>query len=555
MESHSTGAYQWLRTEIRETCAYWRSGLRGIVFLACVVAAIATTWTLFLSDRDSGHAAFLRAEQSRLDEHSAHMALVVAGRLEMAETLSSLLLRAGEPSDKRLPQGTHLPEWFHDGLVLGPGPALYTTGLRGRVTAVADVERLCGQVPVTDRALWQLAPPHDGTVSDVALATPRACLFTPFAPAGAAARTVAVVIVSLGTLAVESNDLRVEVTEALTERPPAGSDTGRNDPLSAALTSAIVSTAPIPGTQLALRVRAPLSAETLADAGSAALPVAGAAGTTLVILLISVLALWRIAHYDRFSTQLQIGKVHAEQASLVKTRFISQISHELRTPLHGIIGHADLMQSDLEDPLMLESASAIRVSAEHLLELVNQLLDTAKIEAEQKYDGDGPALTLLPMDLCDLIRQTVQGHEPTAKARDLSIYVNIPTSVIVIADRVAVGRVLHNLLNNAIKFTERGGVRIEMRVFSTIALVKMIDTGIGISPEDRTRLFGMFVQGTHSPASKVRGTGLGLYLTRQLIERMGGKIDVESRPGQGSTFWFELPLADPGQEDYAKDDL
>lgn len=271
----------------------------------------------------------------------------------------------------------------------------------------------------------------------------------------------------------------------------------------------------------------------------------------LLLAAAALLALRLAGYLRQYGIQLEMGRMHAEQASQIKTRFISQISHELRTPLHGIIGHADLVKQETADPLQRESADAILQSGEHLLSLVNQLLDATKTETRHKFEQGEDALTLLPIDIVPIVQQIVFSHEAAARRRSLDMYVNAPTSVTVIADRIAIGRILHNLLSNAIKFTLRGGVRIEVKRLGDRARIEVIDTGIGVPPEDQPRLFGMFVQGSAVDVSRFGGTGLGLYLTRQLVESMGGRIGFESRPGAGSTFWFELPLAETEQPDFS----
>jgi len=263
----------------------------------------------------------------------------------------------------------------------------------------------------------------------------------------------------------------------------------------------------------------------------------------LLLIAIALLALRLTEYLRQYGLQLEMGRMHAEQASQIKTRFISQISHELRTPLHGIIGYADLIRQESAEPAQRESAEAILQSGEHLLSLVNRLLDAAKIETGQKPEAGENALTLLPIDLVPVVKQIVHGHEPTARSKSLATYVNAPTSLMVIADRVALGRILHNLLSNALKFTLRGGIRVEVKRLPGTARVEVIDTGIGIAREDQTRLFGMFVQGSSFDLSRFGGTGLGLYLTKQLVEGMGGMIGFHSALNAGTTFWFELPLA------------
>jgi signal transduction histidine kinase len=263
-----------------------------------------------------------------------------------------------------------------------------------------------------------------------------------------------------------------------------------------------------------------------------------------LLIAIALFALRLTGYLRQYGLQLEMGRMHAEQASQIKTRFISQISHELRTPLHGIIGYADLIRQESGEAAQREHAAAILHSGQHLLSLVNRLLDAAKLETRHKVEAGEDALTLVPIDLVPVVQQTVFAHEATARQKSLATYVNAPTSLTVIADHVALGRILHNLLSNAIKFTLKGGIRVEVQRRPGCARIEVIDTGIGISAEDQTRLFGMFVQGASVDLSRFGGTGLGLYLTRQLVEGMGGRIGFQSALNTGSTFWFELPLAE-----------
>jgi signal transduction histidine kinase len=265
---------------------------------------------------------------------------------------------------------------------------------------------------------------------------------------------------------------------------------------------------------------------------------------SLLLMAIALFSLRLVEYLRQYGLHLEMGRMHAEQTSQIKTRFISQISHELRTPLHGIIGHADLIQQESTEPAQRESAAAILQSGEHLLSLVNRLLDAAKIESGKRTETDEDPLTLLPIDLVPMVKQIAFGHDATARSKSLAIYVNAPTRLGVIADRVALGRILHNLLSNALKFTLKGGIRVEVKRLAGTARVEVIDTGIGIAPEDQSLLFGMFVQGNSVDLSRFGGTGLGLYLTKQLIKAMGGEIGFQSTLTAGTTFWFELPLAD-----------
>jgi protein-histidine pros-kinase len=221
------------------------------------------------------------------------------------------------------------------------------------------------------------------------------------------------------------------------------------------------------------------------------------------------------------------------------------MSHELRTPLNAIIGFTGTLLMKLPGPLTIDQEKQLRTvqtSARHLLSLINDLLDLAKIESGK--------VTLNPEPLaCQAVVQDVlTALKPLAEAKNLTFETHLPDSELsVVADRRALNQILLNLVNNAIKFTERGSVRLEvtraLRDARSVTEFVVRDTGVGIRPEDLSRLFEAFSQ--VDPASKKHreGTGLGLHLSRKLAELMGGRVSVASEYGQGST--FTLCLMEP----------
>jgi PAS domain S-box-containing protein len=242
------------------------------------------------------------------------------------------------------------------------------------------------------------------------------------------------------------------------------------------------------------------------------------------------------------------ARLDAEAASRSKADFLANMSHELRTPLNSIIGFTRLLTEsrglNLEDQRRVE---LVHGAGQALHAVIDNVLDFSKLEAA--------ALELhnAPFDLADMLRQTVAMLEPQAAAKDLRLRAMIdadaPPSVIGDAGRIR--QVLLNLLSNAVKFTAKGGVTASlMRVGGDAAAprlrVEIIDSGAGIPEAKQVGIFNRFVQAGSSVSAHYGGTGLGLAISRQLISLMGGEIGVESTPGRGSTFWFEVALPAAG---------
>jgi PAS domain S-box-containing protein len=240
---------------------------------------------------------------------------------------------------------------------------------------------------------------------------------------------------------------------------------------------------------------------------------------------------------------LEEARSRAEAASVAKSRFLASVSHEFRTPLNGIMGMADLM---LETPLSPEQrtyAEAVKTSGEALLSLIDGILDFSKIEAG-RLD-----LAAEPFDPAALVESVVELLAPRAQDKGLEIAADIealPALLIGDADRVR--QILINLAGNAVKFTEAGGVGVTASWDEAGLTVAVHDTGPGIPEERLPVLFQEFEQGDGSASRRHEGTGLGLAITRRLVDRMGGRLDVASRPGEGSCFRVHLPLrSEPGR--------
>ena len=240
----------------------------------------------------------------------------------------------------------------------------------------------------------------------------------------------------------------------------------------------------------------------------------------------------------------ELTRLNAEldQAGKLKDQFLANVSHELRTPLNSVIGFSDLLltMASPESPLtdtQRDYLETIARNGRHLLDLINELLDLSKIAAGRMQ------LRLESLALDPLFREVADSVRAQLEARKHTLAIEPEReSLIVTADRGRLRQVLLNLLSNAIKFTTDGGrITLSTQVAGDRVRVAVSDNGIGIAPEDQQKLFREFVQLDGSPSRRYEGTGLGLALSKRLIELQGGAIGVESQVGKGSTFWFTVP--------------
>lgn len=240
---------------------------------------------------------------------------------------------------------------------------------------------------------------------------------------------------------------------------------------------------------------------------------------------------------------LEVKANSALEASRLKSEFLATMSHEIRTPINGIIGMTNLLAETELNHEQRNFAQAIGSSSKILLTLINDILDLSKVEAG-KLDFED-----LPFDLLGLLKDTKANFENQFKAKNLTFNCdfNIDPNYLFVGDLSRVQQVVNNLLSNALKFTEKGSVTFKVHHVITTATGSCIefefkDTGIGICEEALPKLFTNFSQADASMSRKFGGSGLGLSISKQLIERMGGEIEVESAPNLGSTFKFNIRL-------------
>ncbi|MEN3373337.1 response regulator [Dechloromonas sp. ZS-1] len=242
------------------------------------------------------------------------------------------------------------------------------------------------------------------------------------------------------------------------------------------------------------------------------------------------------------TTELEAAKDAAEAASRAKSAFLANMSHEIRTPMNAIIGLTHMLRRNAPRPDQSERLSKIDGAAEHLLSVINDILDMSKIEAGklgiEKTEFD-PEFVVL--NLCNILHEKI-GSRAIELIADLHA---LPATLV--GDGHRLGQVLLNLMSNAAKFTTEGSIMVRAWVISAsdeglTVRFEVIDTGIGLTKDQRKLLFKPFVQADVSTSRKFGGTGLGLAISQRLIDMMGGRIGVESEPGRGSTFWIEVPL-------------
>jgi PAS domain S-box-containing protein len=247
-----------------------------------------------------------------------------------------------------------------------------------------------------------------------------------------------------------------------------------------------------------------------------------------------------VTERKRFEQTLQEKNVELENANLAKDRFLASMSHELRTPLNAIIGFTGTMLMKLPGPLTVaqeKQLTTIQTSSRHLLSLINDLLDLAKIESGKV------AISLEKIDCRLILEEVASALRPMAVSKGLEFVSSIPEEeVLARTDRRALSQIVINLVNNAIKFTSHGTVSLALGLISDngtpLVKIDVVDSGIGIRPEDQARLFQAFQR--VDSTRRYEGTGLGLHLSQKLADLIGGEIRCQSEFGKGSRFTLVL---------------
>jgi PAS domain S-box-containing protein len=239
--------------------------------------------------------------------------------------------------------------------------------------------------------------------------------------------------------------------------------------------------------------------------------------------------------------ELEARNREVEHANQLKSEFLASMSHELRTPLHTIIGFTELLKEESQGPLnepQKRFIGHVHRDSVHLLELINDILDLSKIEANQME------LQIESFDAREVVQAALAGIIPAAQAKDIDVENRLDRPVYVLADRIRFREIVSNLMSNAVKFTPKGGrvwVEASLAELDTAA-ISVFDTGIGIALADQDVIFDRFRQVGPATSGVREGTGLGLAIVKRLVEMHGGNVRVESSPGEGSVFTFTVPV-------------
>ena len=250
-----------------------------------------------------------------------------------------------------------------------------------------------------------------------------------------------------------------------------------------------------------------------------------------------------ISESKRHQAEMQEANEKSEQATRLKSNFFTNISHELRTPLVGILGFAEILRDEVKKPKLSEMAELILNSGKRLMETLNSVLDLSKIE------GDKVDVNFSQINLCEFVDSNIITFQKVASKKGLTLRSEkLNENILISVDELLLFRVLNNLIDNAIKYTEKGEIIVEVSLIKredfNFASLSIIDTGIGINKNNLEQIFEEFRQVSEGLNRKFVGSGIGLTITKKLIEMMGGEIIVKSEHGKGSTFQVLFPIKD-----------